>query len=73
MSVVALKTERFTPAQFAERTMECLPDLKGVVVVNVWNDGTYSAGWTSLATSELAMASRVMSIQTDRAIFEESD
>ena len=62
MGVIALKTDKLTPAQFAEKTTERLDDLEGVVVVNVWKDGTYSAGWTAMTNSKLCMAEKVLSM-----------
>ena len=68
MSVVALKTERLTPAQFAERTTENLDELEGVVVVNVWKDGTFSAGWSALTISTLCMACKVLDLRVTESI-----
>ena len=70
MSVVALQTSRMTPAQFAERTVECLGDLDGVVVVNVWKDGTFSVGWSSMSASTLCMAEKSLSVMVSETLAE---
>lgn len=59
---------KVTPELVLHRTLEKVPRIKGVVVAIIWDDGSINADWSSMKSSELLMAARVMSIKADREL-----
>ena len=63
--VVHLPGTRLTPEVALARTMQKLPCIKAVAIVIQWDDDTFDCDWSSMKTSELCMASKVLDRQVD--------
>lgn len=66
--VVHLPGTILTPEVALARTMQKLPRIKAVTIVIQWDDDTFDCDWSSMKTSELCMASKVLDRQVDEAI-----
>lgn len=50
------------------RTVAKLGRLNAVVVILQWDDGTFDCDWSSMKTSELCMAEKVLQIQVQEVV-----
>jgi len=65
--LVSLPGAAVSPEVLLHRTMQKLPRIKAIAFVIQWDDDTMYADWSSMKTSELCMASMVMS-ETARVV-----
>ena len=66
--VAHLPGTRLTPDVVLARTMEKMPHIKAVTVVIQWDDDTFDCDWSSMRTSELCMAAKVLDCNVDEEV-----